>query len=99
MATGSAVPVAILRDGRPSKSAVADFDALTLPNSGKPDFGGRPPQDEVHVVRISNSLQPDIRSLDDGAPSHRLLAHEAGHGVRVAADGCGRDAIEPLAHA
>ena len=46
MATGSAVPVAILRDGRPSKSAVADFDTLTLPKSGKPDFGGLPPQDE-----------------------------------------------------
>ncbi len=26
--------------------AVADFDALSLPKSGKPDFGGRAPQDE-----------------------------------------------------
>jgi hypothetical protein len=47
MATGTAEQAAILRDGRPSKSAVADFDTLTLPKSGKPDFGGRPPQDEV----------------------------------------------------
>src|SRR5215470_12224780 len=40
-ATGEIVPVAILRDGRASKSAVADFDTLTLPKSGKPDFGER----------------------------------------------------------
>jgi hypothetical protein len=50
MAASSAVPVAILRDGRPSKSAVADFDTLTLPKSGTPDFGGRPPQDEVGSI-------------------------------------------------
>jgi hypothetical protein len=47
MATGTAEQAAILRDGRPSKSAVADFDTLRLPKSGKPEFGGRPPQDEV----------------------------------------------------
>jgi hypothetical protein len=40
-ATGEIVPAAILRDGRASKSAVADFDTLTLPKSGKPDFGAR----------------------------------------------------------
>src|SRR5215470_9230238 len=40
-ATGQTVPAAILRDGRASKSAVADFDTLTLPKSGKPDFGER----------------------------------------------------------
>jgi hypothetical protein len=40
-ATGEVVPAAILRDGRASKSAVADFDTLTLPKSGKPDFGER----------------------------------------------------------
>jgi len=40
-ATGEIVPVAILRDGRASKSAVANFDTLMLPNSGKPDFGER----------------------------------------------------------
>jgi len=41
---------AILRDGRPSKSAVADFDTFGLPKSGKPDFGGRPPQDEGLIL-------------------------------------------------
>jgi len=50
MAACSDVPVAILRDGRASKSAVADFDTLRLPKSGKPDFGARPPQDEVFYV-------------------------------------------------
>jgi len=35
------MPVAILQDGRASKSAVADFDTLTLPKTGKPDFGER----------------------------------------------------------
>jgi len=51
----------ILRDGRPSKSAVADFDTLRLPKSGKPDFGGRPPQDEVHTGSLAlnrSSHQP-----------------------------------------
>src|SRR5260370_33346861 len=41
------VPGSILRDGRASKPAVADFATLRLPKSGKPDFGARPPQDEV----------------------------------------------------
>jgi len=44
MAHGTVEQAAILRDGRPSKSAVADFDTLRLPKSGKPDFGGRRPQ-------------------------------------------------------
>src|SRR5260370_24773788 len=81
MATGSTMPVAILRDGRPSKSAVADFDTLTLPKSGKPDFGGRPPQDEgfqfLHTLGELRSQFPHdatilarcirSRTLDNGA--------------------------------
>ena len=50
------VPGAILRDGRTSKSAVADFDTLRLPKSGKPDFGAQPPQDEVNGVSSANYL-------------------------------------------
>jgi len=30
-----------------SKSAVADFDTLIVPKSGKPDFGGAPRNDEA----------------------------------------------------
>jgi len=45
-ATGEIVPAAILsyfesRRTGASKSATADFDTLTLPKSGKPDFGER----------------------------------------------------------
>src|SRR5712692_1118107 len=47
---------------------------------------------------MSESLQPDVSGLNDGAPSHSLLAHETGHGVRVAADRLRRETIEPLAH-
>jgi hypothetical protein len=48
------------QDGRPSKSAVADFDALMLPKSGKPDFGGRPPQDEGFIF-FTRSFAGDDR--------------------------------------
>jgi hypothetical protein len=44
------VPGSILRNGGASKSAVADFDTLNLLKLGKPDFGARPPQDEVRWV-------------------------------------------------
>jgi len=37
---------AMVRDARPSKSAVADFDTFGLPKSGKPDFGRRAPHHE-----------------------------------------------------
>src|SRR5882762_8710136 len=61
MAACSDVAVAILRDGRASKSAVADFDTLRLPKSGKPDFGARPPQDEVRWVPSANFDGVEIR--------------------------------------
>src|SRR5712664_4487453 len=58
------VPSFVLRepqDGRASKSAVADFDTLRLPKSGKPDFGARPPQDEVRWVPSANFDGVEIR--------------------------------------
>src|SRR5262249_3729010 len=57
----------ILRDGRASKSAVADFDTLSLPKSGKPDFDARPPQDEVPlgiVGNLTHSHQVSVRPAD-----------------------------------
>jgi hypothetical protein len=77
------VPAAILRDGRPSKSAVADFDYFRLPKPGKPDFGGRPPQtqDEVRIVsrplsramtRQLKQLSPDVSCAKQDTPSAAL---------------------------
>src|SRR5712671_7870909 len=58
----------ILRDGRPSKSVVADFDTLRLPKSGEPDFGGRPPQDEVRIISHAHS------TLRGGGASSRAIS-------------------------
>jgi len=58
MATDTAAQAAILRDGRLAKSAVADFDTLALPKSGKPDFGGRPPQDEGFYFLHTRGMTP-----------------------------------------
>src|ERR1700719_2943695 len=44
------------------------------------------------------SLQLYVGGLDDGAPSCSFLAHEAGHGFRVAADRLRREIVEALAH-
>jgi branched-chain amino acid transport system permease protein len=55
-ATSKIAPAAILRDGRASKSAVADFDTLRLPKSGKPDFGARPP-----YTKVKNKILPMSR--------------------------------------
>src|SRR5215469_296173 len=63
---------AILRDGRASKSAVADFDTLTLPKSGKPDFGARPPQDEVRWRKHAPS-PPNLPCDLDHEPQLRPL--------------------------
>src|SRR5713226_1397924 len=53
------------QDGRPSKSAVADFDTLRLPKSGKPDFGARPPQDEVRILGRSIPLRAGGERLNE----------------------------------
>src|SRR5215475_5312606 len=47
---------------------------------------------------VTSSLQPHASSLDNGAPSHSLLAHEAGHGCRVATDGFRREILKALAY-
>jgi hypothetical protein len=47
MAASSAVPLPSFETAAPRNRLLPIFDAFRLPKSGKPDFGGRPPQDEV----------------------------------------------------
>ena len=74
----------ILRDGRASKSAVADFDTLRLPKSGKPDFGARPPQDEVRCYRLlaillnaSGAQTGEAMAVDRVLPGQEFLDRES----------------------
>jgi hypothetical protein len=48
VAKESRAAAAIPSDGRRSKSAVADFDSLSLPQSGEPDFGG--PRSRLELI-------------------------------------------------
>src|SRR5260221_12243281 len=63
MAACSAAPVAILRDGRPSKSAVADFDTLGCRSrAGPTSVGG------LLRMRSESFLPPSVQRFhfDDG---------------------------------
>src|SRR5258705_8537740 len=70
MAACSDVPVAILRDGRPSKSAVADFDTLDCRSRASPtSVGGLLRMRVVNVSRPPRSPLLKMSSITNDAPS------------------------------
>jgi hypothetical protein len=86
---GEIVPGAILRDGRASKSTVADFDTLTLPKSGKPDFGERGLlrmrsegfdfDRSMRLVSCNRSTTDFIESIYESRNHDALIGHRSGH--------------------